>query len=285
MASDPPEPIPEDARRAAVTSFFGAHRGEWRDRYREATFDAYNYQTRGEIALRLLESVSRREDSRLLELGCGAGIQAEAASRLGWPVTATDLTLPLLHQAKDSVQGPRWAAAAAEHLPFGPGSFHGVMMLGVIGYVSDPPAVLQALHRVIEPGGFLVISCATADPFLDRVSRAVSVVPDAIYLGIKRLVTGGSAKAEAPEEGGGFYLRFNRYWGLGGFRTVLARNGFRLGRVQGVNFGRLRFMGKATWSDRGDIRVSRALERASAGPGMGWLTGGARTLVGLAWKI
>lgn len=268
-----------ESRHEAVRGFFAAHRQAWLDRYRSDSFDARNYRRRAEVARVLLSDVPRR-GGRLLEVGCGAGVQAAAAHHLGWDVCATDLTLPLLHQAKKEFAGPRWVAATAEDLPYRSAAFDVVLMLGVIGYVDDPATVLRGVCRVLTPGGHLIVSWARKSTLLDSASRTVSAVPDRIYLAAKRALTRRSV--ERPPTDPGFYASYNRFWDRQAFVALLDGTGFRPQSVRGVNFGQFRFMDHALWPPKGDFALSAALETVATLPGFGWLEYFTRTQVAIA---
>jgi SAM-dependent methyltransferase len=47
--------------------------------------------------------------------------------------------------------------APAESLPFQDGSMSAVVMLDVLEHLTDPPAVLHEIHRVLRPGGLFHI--------------------------------------------------------------------------------------------------------------------------------
>ncbi len=220
----------------------------------------------------------------LLEVGCGAGVQASASVRAGWRVTATDLTVPLLQQAKAEFQGPNWVAATAEDLPFGRGSFHAALMLGVIGYVNDPRKVLRSVHEVLDANGSLVISWARDHTLLETASRSVSAVPDKVYLTAKRMLRRSNSKSVATEQPS-FYQAYNRFWDRGRFTQLLESTGFRVTRVCGVNFGKFRFMDRSLWPEQGDTLLSSGFERLSNIRGFTSIGQFARTHIALAERM
>ena len=268
-------------RHNAVHDFFAQHRQSWLDRYESSSFDAQNYRRRADAALGMLATVAPR-GRRLLEVGCGAGVQAAAAHRLGWNVFATDLTVELLLQAQDQFHSPHWVAAAAEELPFPEGSFDVIVMLGVIGYVVEPARVLQYLRTLLVPEGHLIISWAYDHTLLASVSRAISAVPDWLYGKTKQFLRGHSA--EQTESTPNFYTSYNRFWNQREFMTLIDEAGFTIHQTRSINFGQLRFMDKALWPERVDCLLSSALERTTVLPSFGWLGEYSRTHVALAQR-
>lgn len=274
-------PPSADARRTAIQGFFTQNRQAWLTRYDDASFDARNYRRRADVAFAMLGTLPKG-NGRLLELGCGAGVQADRAQRLGWQVTATDFTLSFLQQAREKFAGPSWLAATAEDLPFAPGTFDVIMMLGVIGYVADPAVVLRGVQRLLAPGGHLIISWARTNTLMESTSRVVSAIPDRLYMAAKRAVRGASAQSAGNDPG--FYVSYNRFWGRREFLRELTQAGFTPKEAQGVNFGRFRFMEHAIWPERVDSALSATLEGVAQVPGLGRLGHLTRTHVALAQR-
>jgi len=253
-------------RKSEVSAFFAKNASSWRTRYGVQGFDEWEYQTRGRIALEWLTELRTSSPGRLLEIGCGAGVQSIAAAQVGWNVTSVDFADGMLAEARRQSQEPKWVAAAVEALPFRPHSFDIVLMNGVIGYVNDPMQALRAVHDQLRPGGRFIVSWASPHPLLlERVSKRVSAVPDAVYLGLKRLVTGRANPTDS--EGPGFYDQYLRRWRPGIFYEMLESTGFSIERVRSQNFGRMRFMDRPIWPEQMDIRLSEWLDdRANAVP-------------------
>jgi SAM-dependent methyltransferase len=105
---------------------------------------------------------------RVLDAGCGAGAHAAALVERGALVTAVDASLAMVALASGRL-GDRAKALRAdlgEPLPFEDGSFDAVLCSLVLHYLRDWEPALRELHRVLVPGGRLVIS--THHPFMDH---------------------------------------------------------------------------------------------------------------------
>ncbi len=107
-------------------------------------------------------------DSRLLEIGCGAGnLLLRASVRGSFPV-ALDLSLQALSfvrsrltEAVSSEEAPRGFAstqAIGEQLPLADGSFDCVLLSEVIEHLEAPQISIQEAARVLRPGGRLLVT-------------------------------------------------------------------------------------------------------------------------------
>ncbi len=264
-----------------VSSFFGEHAAHWSGRYSTTQYaDWWDYQIRGRIALEWLATLGRSGGRRLLEIGCGAGVQSAAAAQQGWEVVAVDLAEGMLAEARRQSLEPVWVAAAVEALPLRPQSYDVVLMNGVIGYLKNPLQALQLVRAQLRPGGKLIVSWASPHPLLfETVSRRVSAVPDAVYLGLKRMVTRQPYAVPATEPG--FYQQHLRRWRPTEFYTLLAAAGFTINQVRSQNFGRFRFMDRHVWPERVDIGISGWLDRLAGMAPHRRLRDGARTHIAL----
>ena len=119
---------------------------------------------------------------RALDIGCGTGELARQVAR-HYPrlrVVATDFTAAMVVRASGSTPDPRerrrldFGRATALRLPFADGAFDLVTNAFVLRNLSDLPAALAEMRRVLRPGGVLLMLEITepAAPTFGRLFHA-----------------------------------------------------------------------------------------------------------------
>jgi SAM-dependent methyltransferase len=104
----------------------------------------------------------------VLDAGCGAGAHSAELIRRGATVTGVDRSAGLVALARQRL-GPAVALHrldVTEPLPFGDGSFDAVLAALLLHYLPDWQPTLTEFHRLLRPGGRLVVS--THHPFMDH---------------------------------------------------------------------------------------------------------------------
>jgi ubiquinone/menaquinone biosynthesis C-methylase UbiE len=107
---------------------------------------------------------------RLLDLGCGTGRLTPAlADAFGGPVTGVEPSEKMLAQARSLAAHPgvTYQAGAAESLPFAAGTFDAALLYFVWHHVTGKAAGAAELHRVVRPGGRLLVRSNFSDRMPD----------------------------------------------------------------------------------------------------------------------
>lgn len=120
----------------------------------------------------------------VLDLGCGAGLDAWLLARVGYRVVAADASAPMLgrlaHAARaaDRPSGAAVCALRAELpvLPVRGGAADWVLLNGVANLVADRGALWGEVYRVLAPGGRLLAADLVA---LGSVPPEVRAMPEA----------------------------------------------------------------------------------------------------------
>jgi SAM-dependent methyltransferase len=121
--------------------------GDFTEFFRQTPLERYRW------AYRQLANVSGPH----LDLGCNIGgftwAFATGTNRWTVGVDVPGVELPLSHRAVDLV-----TADLDRGLPFAASSFASVSLLDVLEHVADDVALLVEAHRVLRPGGLLVVT-------------------------------------------------------------------------------------------------------------------------------
>ncbi|GAA2207983.1 hypothetical protein GCM10009850_034410 [Nonomuraea monospora] len=123
----------------------------------------------------LLAPARQSRARRLLDVGCGTGVVTAAALALGAEVTAVDSDPVMLELLARRHPYATIRRAALPELPFEDRGFDCVAGNFVINHVTDAPAALGELRRVLRPGGTLALSWWKSDEM-----TATSVFTEAI---------------------------------------------------------------------------------------------------------
>ncbi len=107
---------------------------------------------------------------RVLDVGCGGGILADAMARKGAQVLGIDLAtkalkVAQLHALEAQTPNIRYQEISAEHLAAEqPGTFDVVTCMEMLEHVPDPASVVRACATLVKPGGWVFFSTLNRNP-------------------------------------------------------------------------------------------------------------------------
>ncbi len=174
---------------------------------------------------------------RVLDVGCGAGLAAEALARLGHDVLGLDAAGEAVAAARVHAEGQglplSYRVGTAEELVAEGQRFPVVTALEVIEHVADPAAFLRLLGRLVEPGGLLFVST------INRTLRSLAVAKLGAEYVLRLLPVGTHewgrfvtpAELGRMAEPAGFRVRE-----VGGMIFDVRRREWRMGADLGVNY-------------------------------------------------
>lgn len=116
------------------------------------------------LRLGWIDAIRPLRGARVLDVGCGGGILAEAMARRGADVLGIDLSekslkAAQLHALETQVATVSYRAIAAEALAAeAPGSFAVVTCLEMLEHVPDPAAIVAACAALVKPDGWVFFS-------------------------------------------------------------------------------------------------------------------------------
>ncbi len=106
---------------------------------------------------------------KLLDVGCGGGILAEALAQKGAAVTGIDvaemsLQVARLHLQESGLEVDYRLSTVEDFAAANPGAFDIVTCLEMLEHVPDPASIVDAACRLLRPGGSLVLSTLNRNP-------------------------------------------------------------------------------------------------------------------------
>jgi SAM-dependent methyltransferase len=100
-----------------------------------------------------LDAAGVGDRTRLLDVGCGAGLALRFAADRGADVSGLDAAPGMLEYARRRVPGAELVQGELQLLPFPDDAFDAVTGFNSFQYAADPVAALREAKRVTAPGG------------------------------------------------------------------------------------------------------------------------------------
>ena len=151
-------------RQDRTDAHFGEDPAYWHHIYAEDGLQGLVYRQRMRAALAWIDALHLDPGTKVLEVGCGAGLATLELARRGYAVhstdTSTDMVALTSRRIAEAGLGDVVTVSFADvhDLPHDAGSFDLVLALGVLPWLHSPQRALGQLARVLAPGGHAILS-------------------------------------------------------------------------------------------------------------------------------
>lgn len=105
----------------------------------------------------VFDRVNISNGTRLLDVGCGAGLAAQLAAQLGARVSGIDASAAFIGIARERVPNDDFRVGEIEELPYADATFDVVSGFNSFQYAAQPVAALKEAKRVVKAGGQVVM--------------------------------------------------------------------------------------------------------------------------------
>lgn len=215
--------------------------------------DEDNFRLRRDAAVAMVQRLAP-PSAQVIDLGCGAGPVVSALRQRGVDVIGVDYAEDMLDNARTRLRAmglddSRLHQGDCRMTGYPDAAFDVVVCLGVISYIEDYAEVLREIHRLLRPGGTMILSYRNV--FNPLASDPVALMKHLARKFLRRRDRSAAGKFQI-----GRFLDF---------RTVNAsveRTGFEFVEFAGIGFGPFVIGGKPLFSERQSIRLSRWLAYA-----------------------
>ena len=137
---------------------------EWLDKQREKRIRMW--------ARRLNRIEKLRQGNRLLDVGCGEGTFLQLAKKNGWQISGTEASSYAAEYAANVLKVDIFCGELPD-AAYPENSFDIVTMWHVLEHVTNPYSYLIEIHRILKPGGLLVLAVPNVNNLIMQIAYRI----------------------------------------------------------------------------------------------------------------
>ena len=156
--------VPRFGQQEKVNAYFRSQSSFWKDIYTGSGVYAEIHRDRHAAALDWVDGLALAPGSKVLEIGCGAGLMSVALAKRGLYIHAIDSIMAMVDLARRHAEESGATDLLSLDtgdvcaLAFEDGSFDLVIALGVVPWLECPELAIQEMARVTRPGGHVILT-------------------------------------------------------------------------------------------------------------------------------
>ncbi len=132
----------------AQSQVWGVQTRNWADLMEKMSLPIYHV---------VLDKTNVGRGTRLLDIGCGTGMAAQLAAKLGAHVSGLDASEAELVIARERVPNGDFRCGEMEELPYADASFDVVTEFNSFQFAQYPENALKQARRVVKPAGYIAM--------------------------------------------------------------------------------------------------------------------------------
>ncbi len=143
----------------------------WASRYHRLWVQKHSLRPTRHAVLDIIRELEPIQGTRILDLGCGVGELMEELEKNhgGISLTGIDSSGEMLRISKSRNPNAKHIQLAAEELSSLKDSFDIIVCTHSFPYYAEKHKVIMELHRLLAPGGSLVIAFASINSLYDKL--------------------------------------------------------------------------------------------------------------------
>lgn len=230
----------------------------WRDLYSGSDLFSVIHQERHHRLLGWCRQLTLPPGARVLDIGCGAGVQAVDLALSGAVVDGLDPVHAMVELGRKRAEEYRVAGQVhfvvgdAHHLPYPDESYDVVIAMGVLPYLYDPTRALDEIRRVLKPNGYVIVSSHNTYRMAQLLDPRFSVFTRPLRDVAHRL-TRDKFRHTVPV----------RTFTLDALSALLANNSLSMSAWQSFGFGPFSFLGFHPFTDKTGVAIHRRFQAAA----------------------
>ena len=120
--------------------------------------------------VRATQEMTQGQPGRVLDVGCGRGHLLKSFRDEGWEVLGTEISERAAQFPRERLKLPV-AVGDLPQLKLAADQFDAVVLWHVLEHINDPLATLHQIHRILRPGGVLLVGVPNFGSLEARLTR------------------------------------------------------------------------------------------------------------------